>query len=428
MNNGFIDAMQEKILILDGAMGTMLQKYGLRGNNEEFNITHPEIVREIHEAYIAAGADIITSNTFGANRISQAGFGCAEKAGEFARAGAELARDAADAAGRKVFVAGSMGPTGKSLSLPLDISNPAYREVSFDEMAEAYSEQLQGLLKGGVDCLILETCFDALNTKAAIWSIMGNPAARQLPLIISASPLNKGGHLLTGQSVEGFRKSVAHARPLCFGLNCSMGAEDLSQLVGEVASSSPYAVSCYPNAGLPDSCGGYSQGPGQIASAMREMALNGWLNIAGGCCGTTPEHIRAIAEALKDVPPRKLPAGLASEQEIPSKAAELCVGSDVENSVFEAEDLVCEGADLLKIKTDDSVSGKAEVMEAFVRSIATDPYVSAASLCFDASDWNSALAGMKNFPGRCLLDCAKTPLSESQREQMLRLGAEVLPA
>ena len=276
-------ALSERILILDGAMGTMLQRHGLTGNNEPFNLTHPDIVRDIHRAYIAAGADIISTNTFSANRISQAEYGCAGQAQAFARTGAALAREAALAAPRRVWVAGSLGPTGKSLTLAQDLSDPAFRPVSFDEMAEAYAEQVRGLLEGGVDALLLETCFDALNAKAAIYAISGIPEAAALPLLVSVSAGDRSGRTLTGQTLEAFYRSVQHARPLCFGLNCSLGADALAPLVADVAAWAGCAVSCYPNAGLPNEMGQYDETPAQTAAALQRMARSGLLNLAGVC-------------------------------------------------------------------------------------------------------------------------------------------------
>jgi len=315
-------AFAERILILDGAMGTMLQRHGLSGNNETFNLTHPDVVRDIHRAYIEAGADIIETNTFSANRISQADYGCSAQAREFAREGARLAREAADAAPRKVWVAGSLGPTGKSLTLPQDLSNPAWRAVSFDEMAEAYAEQIRGLVESGVDALLLETCFDALNTKAALYAISDIPEAAALPLLISVSVSDRSGRTLTGQTLEAFFRAIRHARPLCFGLNCSLGAADLAPLVADVAAWADCAVSCYPNAGLPNELGAYDEAPATTAAALRKMAQDGLVNLVGGCCGTTPEHIAAIAEAVRHPCAGPPPLRQRSGERQPGRAAE----------------------------------------------------------------------------------------------------------
>jgi homocysteine S-methyltransferase len=252
----------------------------------------------VHEAYIAAGADIIETNTFSCNRISQRDFGLAGEAADLARAGAHIAREAADAAPRKVWVAGSIGPTSKSLSLAPDLSDPAARPYSFDEMATVYREQAEALLEGGADLILIETCFDALNAKAALSAVPEN-----VPVIVSVSVGDRSGRTLTGQTLEAFWTSVRHRNLLAFGLNCSLGADELFPLAEEVARFADVPVICYPNAGLPNEVGGYDQTPGQMAAAVARMAAKGLLNIVGGCCGTTPEHIAALKAALEAHPP-----------------------------------------------------------------------------------------------------------------------------
>ena len=308
--------LENKILVLDGAMGTMIQRFSLseedyrggifsscskelRGNNECLNLTRPDVIKAIHKEYIEAGADIIESNTFSANRISQKEYGCEAFAGQMAYEGARIAREAADEAGRKVWVAGSVGPTSKSLSLSPDVEDPAFRACSFEEMAEAYREQVEGLVRGGVDMILVETCFDALNVKAALSVCPSN-----VPVLVSVSVGDRSGRTLTGQTLEAFYTSVKHAGLMAFGLNCSLGAAELMPLVEEIDSWCGCAVSCYPNAGLPNEMGGYDQGPDEMAAQVRQMAARGLVNIVGGCCGTTPEHIRAIAEAVADLKPR----------------------------------------------------------------------------------------------------------------------------
>ena len=334
------------ILILDGAMGTMIQRYGLteedyrsgrlsdctkelRGNSECLNLTRPEIIKAIHREYIEAGADIIESNTFSANRISQAEYGCEGFAADMAYEGAHLAREVADEAMaafadssercRKVWVAGSIGPTSKSLSLSPDVSDPAFRPYSFDMMKEAYREQAEALLRGGVDLLLIETCFDALNVKAALAAISecrsiettkipvscDSPHNQNFPpVIISVSVGDRSGRTLTGQTLEAFYTSVKHYPIMAFGLNCSLGAAEMTTLLEDVDKWCECAVSCYPNAGLPNEMGGYDQTPEQMGQAVKVMASKGLVNILGGCCGTSPDHIRAIAQAVKGIPAR----------------------------------------------------------------------------------------------------------------------------
>ena len=300
-NETFIQALSQRILILDGAMGTQLQLRGLKGNNESFNLSHPDVIRSIHEAYIAAGADIIETNTFGANRLTQGKNGCAREARQFALEGARLARAAADAAPRKVWVAGSMGPTGESLTLSQYMPLPD--SASYEDLTAAYAEQVQALVEGGVDLLLLETCFDELNAKAAVEAIDSNPQASALPLMISLS-VDSHGRTLTGLLPADFYRNIQFSKPLCFGLNCSQAADALFPFMVDVAAWCDCAVSCYPNAGLPNWAGEYDQTPQEMADALGRMARQGLLNVAGGCCGTTPEHIRAIAQAVSGCAPR----------------------------------------------------------------------------------------------------------------------------
>ena len=448
-------AFAERILILDGAMGTMLQRHGLSSNNETFNLSHPEIVREIHRAYIDAGADILSTNTFSANAISQADYGLSGRAREFARAGAALARAEADAATRRIWVAGSLGPTGKSLTLPQDLSNPAWRACSFDEMAAAYAEQVRGLLEGGADVLLLETCFDALNAKAALYAISGIPEAAALPLLISVSVSDRSGRTLTGQTLEAFFRSVRHARPLCFGLNCSLGAADLAPLVADVASWADCAVSCYPNAGLPNELGAYDEAPGQTAAALRKMAQDGLVNLVGGCCGTTPEHIRAIAEAVQGLAPRPLPApdpapyvsglesvcldvsrsrftniGERTNVAGSRKFARLIAAGDYDTALQVAAGQIENGASVIDINMDDAMLDAPVEMERFLRHIAGDPAVSKAALMIDSSHWDTLLAGLKNAQGRCIVNSISLKEGEAaflaKAREIRRLGAAVV--
>ncbi|MCR5351756.1 MAG: methionine synthase [Bacteroidales bacterium] len=452
---GLEQALADRILILDGAMGTMLQRYGLSGNNETFNRTKPEVIRDIHRAYIAAGAELITTNTFSANRISQAEYGCAEQARDFARAGAQLARTEADHADHPVWVIGSVGPTGKSLTLAQDLSDPTFRPYSFDQMAEAYAEQIQGLLEGGVDALMLETCFDALNTKAAIYAIADIPAASALPLLISVSASDRSGRTLTGQTLEAFYRSVQHARPLTFGLNCSLGAEELAPLVADVASWAGCAVSCHPNAGLPNEMGAYDETPEQTAAALRRMAQDGLVNIVGGCCGTTPEHIRAIAQAVRGIAPRPLPKtdtrlsvnglesvtidmkqsrftniGERTNVAGSRKFAKLIAAGDYDTALQIAAGQIENGASIIDVNMDDAMLDSTVEMEKFLRQIAGDPAVAKAALMIDSSHWETLLAGLKNAQGRSIVNSISLKEGEApfltKAREIRRLGAAVV--
>ena len=436
--------LQDRIYILDGAMGTAIQKYGLgEGNHERLNLTRPDIIKAIHREYIAAGADIIETNTFSANCISQAEYGCEGIAERMAFEGASLARAAADeaaaraasvGAARKVWVAGSMGPTSKSLSLSPDASDPAYRPYSFDEMYKAYRQQADALIRGGADLLIVETCFDALNTKAALKAISdcnkGRRGGDPIPVIVSVSVSDRSGRTLTGQTLEAFYTSVRHYPIMAFGLNCSLGAVELMPLIREAASWCGCGIICYPNAGLPNEMGGYDQSPVEMAGHIRSMASEGLLNIVGGCCGTTPDHIRAIAEAVRGLKPRPLPRNRTETLTVcgletvsidlktnnftnigertnvagSRKFARLISESKYEEALQIAADQIEGGACIIDINMDDAMIDSTGEMEKFLRYISNDPAVSKAALMIDSSHWDTILAGLKNAQGRCIVN------------------------
>lgn len=420
--------LSKRILILDGAMGTMLQRKGLQGNSESFNLTNPETIGEIHNEYIEAGADIITANSFSANSISQSEYNLSEKAGQMAEAAARIARKAADEAPRKIWVAGSVGPTSKSLSLAQNINDPIFRPYSFDGMAEAFEVQIRGLVKGGVDLLLFETCFDALNTKAALYAIGHIPEASDIPIMISASMSDRSGRTLTGQTMEAFYRSVQHCSPLSFGLNCSLGAEEMIPLIAEVASFAACAVSCYPNAGLPNEMGEYDESPSRIAESVRKMALAGSVNIVGGCCGTTPEHIKAVAEAVKGISPRAIPepddvlyvSGLESvavdrrnnftnvgertNVAGSRKFAKLIAAGDYETGLQIAAGQIENGASIIDINMDDAMLDSRLEMEKFLRYVSNDPAVAKAAIMIDSSHWETLVTGLKNAQGKCIIN------------------------
>ena len=463
----------DRILILDGAMGTMIQRYGLteadyrgevfgsiskelKGNNECLNLTRPEIIREIHREYIKAGADIIESNTFSANRISQAEYGCGDYAAQMAYEGAGIARSAADEAaseGRKVWVAGSIGPTSKSLSLSPDVSDPAFRAYSFDQMCQAYREQAEALIRGGADLILIETCFDAINVKAALYAIstiqmdrlmvpqapskLGLTPARgweSVPVIVSVSVGDRSGRTLTGQTLEAFYTSVKHYPLLAFGLNCSLGAAEMAPLLEEAAGWCECLVSCYPNAGLPNEMGGYDQTPAQMAEAVVGLAQKGLVDIVGGCCGTTPEHIAAIAKAVSGLPPHKLSTekgdftdrsltvsgleavrvdlrknnftnvGERTNVAGSRKFARLIAAGEYDQALQIAAKQIEDGATIIDINMDDAMLDSTREMERFVRCISNDPAVAKAALMIDSSHWETILAGLKNAQGKCIVN------------------------
>jgi 5-methyltetrahydrofolate--homocysteine methyltransferase len=335
--------LEQRILILDGAMGTMIQGcklaeadyrgpaacglgghgHDLKGDNDLLVLTRPDVIRAIHNEFLEAGADIIETNTFNATRIAQADYGLESRVREINLAAARLARECADAWSAKTrakprFVAGALGPTNRTATISPDVNDPGFRNVSYDELVAAYTEAIGGLIEGGVDLLLVETVFDTLNAKAALFAIEQyfDRHAMRLPIIVSGTITDASGRTLSGQTPEAFWNSVRHVRPLAVGLNCALGAALMRPYIEEIARVADTFVSCYPNAGLPNpmSDTGYDETPATTARLLGDFARNGFVNIVGGCCGTTPAHIRAIAEAVKDLPPRKLTTTEAAEE------------------------------------------------------------------------------------------------------------------
>lgn len=320
--------LDKHIMMIDGAMGTMIQRHklfeadyrgerfknwqlDLKGNNDLLCLTQPQIIKDIHREYLDAGADIIETNTFNAQRVSLADYQMESLAFEINVAGASLARQAvdeylADHPNEQKFVAGAIGPMNKTLSLSPDVNQPGYRAITFDEVMSAYYEQIDALVKGGVDIFLVETIFDTLNAKAAIFAIKKYSREQniELPIMISGTITDASGRTLSGQTLEAFFISVMHANPISIGLNCALGAEQMRPHVEELASLADCYVSCYPNAGLPNAMGEYDETAEEMAEIVGSFAKEGWLNLVGGCCGTTPDHIRAIAKVMKQIQPR----------------------------------------------------------------------------------------------------------------------------
>lgn len=445
----------DRILMLDGAMGTVLQaRFPGASNFETLNLSDPDAIQAVHEAYIAAGADIIETNSFGANRISQEEYGLQDKAREMALQAARIARKAADKAKRRVLVAGSVGPTGKSLSLASDALDPAYRKYDFDDLVEVYGEQIGALAEGGVDLILLETCFDALNVKAAIYAM--DKLGLDLPLAVSVSVSDRSGRTLTGQTIEAFYHSVEHGRLWAFGLNCSLGAQELTPLVEELAGFASCRVLCYPNAGLPNELGEYDQTPAQMAAQMRSMASRGILNIAGGCCGTTPEHIAAIAREISGCKPRALrPApenllvlsglepvyvdrtrsnftnvGERTNVAGSRKFARLIAAGQYDEALQIAAGQIEGGAGIIDVNMDDAMLDSAAQMRTFLRHISSDPAVAKAALMVDSSDWETVLQGLKNAQGKCIVNSISLKEGEEvflmKAREIRRLGAAMI--
>jgi len=329
--NALKTAAAERILLLDGAMGTMIQRHRLseedyrgerfsginrdvKGNNDLLTLTQPQIIRRIHLDYLEAGSDIIETNTFSATSISQADYGMEELVFELNVEAAKLCREAADEISAKTpdkprFVAGGLGPTNRTASISPDVNRPEYRNVSFDELVAAYGEQTRALIKGGVDVILIETVFDTLNAKAAGFAVLQTfeETGVELPIMVSGTITDKSGRNLSGQTPEAFWYSMRHLKPFSIGLNCSFGAQDLRPSVAAIAAVADTLISVYPNAGLPNEMGEYDETPDMTAGFLRDWARDGLVNIVGGCCGTTPDHIRAIARAVEGFAPRKIP-------------------------------------------------------------------------------------------------------------------------
>ncbi len=458
------EEMKKRMLRLDGATGTQIQRYSLteedfrrdvfadtpiplKGDNECLNLTRPDVISAVHKAYIEAGADIIETNTFSANRISQKEYGLESHVREMAFAGARIARAAADKAGRKVWVAGSIGPTSKSLTLAPDINRPAERPYGFDGMAASYREQVEALIEGGVDLLLIETAFDALNVKAALYAVQ--QVRDGFPVIVSVSVSDRSGRTLTGQTLEAFYTAVRHYPLTAFGVNCSLGADGLLPLVKDIAAFSDVPLICYPNAGLPNELGGYDQTPAQMAAEMARF--DGLLNIAGGCCGTSPEHIQAIPQ-LSPAPlrsprneltvsglesylidTRKRNFTLVGERTNVAgsrKFARLIAAGDYDAALEVAADQIEGGAGIIDINMDDAMLDGPRAMETFVRTLQNDPAVAKAALMIDSSHWECILAGLKNAQGKCIVNSISLKDGEAafleKAKEIHRLGAAMV--
>lgn len=438
---------EDRIYILDGAMGTMIQHHGCYGsdfNSELLNLEHPDLIRDIHEAYIDAGADIISTNSFGANALVQASHGMADNVWEMAFAAAKIAREAADASNRKVYVAGSAGPTGRMWN------------TDFDTFVDAYSVQFDALMKGGVDLILLETCFSSLNAKAAIYAL--EKTGCSLPLIISATVSDRSGRMLTGQTLESFYYSVEHAPGLVgFGINCALGASEMIPLVNEISRFSKYPTIFYPNAGLPDELGQYRETPQSMASTIGAVADKGLINIVGGCCGTTPEHIAAVVSAVRGKSPRKIiPPDYIRDPLVVSglecvtidssrnftnvgertnvagsrKFARLIASGDYKAAIEVAAEQVSGGADIIDVNMDDPMLDAASCMTRFLKEVSFEPAVAKAALMIDSSQWDTVTAALKCVLGKSIVNSIS--LKDGEQEflrkalEIRRLGAAMV--
>ena len=461
--------MGERILLLDGAMGTMIQRARLaeedyrgerfrnwskelRGNNDLLCLTQPRLVRDIHAQYLEAGADIIETNTFNSTSVALADYGMEELARELNVAAARLATDVAREweekdPSRPRFVAGVLGPTNKTASLSPDVNDPGYRAITFDALVAAYTEALEGLLEGGIDLVLVETVFDTLNAKAALVAIESTFEARgeRLPLIISGTITDASGRTLSGQTTEAFYNSVRHARPVAIGLNCALGAKELRPYVEELAGLAEAPVSCHPNAGLPNAFGEYDDTPESMAGQIGEWAREGWLNVAGGCCGTTPEHIRAMAHALQGVAPRRAPARppalrLAGLEPLDiderslfvnvgertnvtgSKAfARLVLADDYAGALSVARQQVDNGAQLIDVNMDEAMLDSEKAMSRFLSLIAAEPDIARVPIMIDSSKWSVIEAGLKCVQGKGIVNSISLKEGEEEFLRQARL-------
>jgi len=464
--------LERRILILDGAMGTTIQGYRLsegdfrgkrfassarelKGNNDLLTLTRPQVIAEIHTQYLEAGADIIETNTFNSNAPSQADYGLESLAYELNHAAAGIAREAADRfsdrdPGRPRFVAGVLGPTNKTASISPDVNDPGFRNIRFDELVAAYADALAGLVDGGADLILLETIFDTLNAKAAVFAIesLFDRRGRRLPVIVSGTITDQSGRTLTGQTPEAFWNSVRHARPIAVGLNCALGAKLMRPYIEELSNVADTCISCYPNAGLPNPLSetGYDETPEYTSGLLKEFAESGFLNIVGGCCGTTPEHIRAIADAVRALPPRVPPAGekklrLSGLEPLNigdgslfvnvgertnvtgSRAfARLILAGDYQEGLAVARQQVENGAQLIDVNMDEAMLDSEKAMTRFLSLVASEPDISRVPVMIDSSRWPVIEAGLKCLQGKCVVNSISLKEGEAEFVRQARLA------
>src|SRR5690554_2692501 len=471
-------SLNQRILMLDGGMGTMIQERKLseadyrgerfanwhldvRGNNDLLVLTQPDLIRDIHLAYLEAGADIIETNTFNATCIAMADYEMEALTREINVAAARLAREAADqitaqTPDRPRYVAGVLGPTNRTCSISPDVNDPGFRNVTFDGLVEAYTESIDGLLEGGIDIILIETIFDTLNAKAAIYAIEHyfEQHSIRLPVMISGTITDASGRTLSGQTTEAFWNSVRHARPISIGLNCALGPKELRQYVEELSRVADTYVSVHPNAGLPNAFGGYDETPEQMAEALREWAQSGFVNMVGGCCGTTPDHIRVIREALLDQAPRKIPE-LAVECRLSglepmnigaetlfvnvgertnvtgsAKFRRLIKEGDYETALEVARQQVENGAQIIDINMDEGMLDAEAAMNRFLNLIASEPDISRVPIMLDSSKWHVMEEGLKRIQGKGVVNSISLKEGEenfiAQARKIRKYGAAVV--
>ncbi|MEX2454674.1 MAG: methionine synthase [Rhodospirillaceae bacterium] len=470
--------MAERILLLDGGYGTRIQTLELseqayrgnrafardkavKGNHDLLNLTQPDAIRKIHDIYLSAGADIVSTNTFNANRISQADYAMEDQVYELNRCGARIAREAVEAARaadpeRTCFVAGVMGPTNRTASLSSNVNDPGHRSVTFDELVETYREAAEGLLDGGADILMIETVFDTLNAKAAVFGIQSvfEDRGREWPIMISGTITDASGRTLSGQTPEAFWVSVEHAKPLIAGLNCALGAKQLRPHLQSFSRACSTFVSVHPNAGLPNEFGVYDDSPESMAARIREFAVNGLVNVVGGCCGTTPEHVRAIADAVRGIAPRPLPepkhvtrlsgleplrldsvTGFVNVGERTNVAGSikfkrLIIDENYTDAVEIARQQVANGAQIIDVNMDEGMLDAEEAMTRFLHLIAAEPDICRVPIMVDSSKWSVIEAGLRCIQGKGVVNSISLKEGEEkfieQARRVQRFGAAVV--
>ena len=442
--------LKERILLLDGAMGTMIQSYrlqesdfrgerfadhdrDLKGNNDLLSLTRPDIIRDIHAAFLDAGADIIATNTFNSTAIAMADYGLQDVVYEMNREGARLARDIADEKStpdKPRFVTGVLGPTNRTASISPDVNKPGFRNITFMELAQAYTTAIRGLVEGGADILLVETVFDTLNAKAALFAIESffETSGSRLPVIVSGTITDASGRTLTGQTNAAFWHSVRHVNPFAVGLNCALGAKDLREHIQELSNLADTHVSIHPNAGLPNEFGEYDETPEYMADILEEFARNGFLNIVGGCCGTTPEHIQRLHEQVCSRPPRSIPeipsfcrlSGLEALTITPAanfinigertnvagspKFLRLIKEGKLDEALEIARQQVENGAQIIDVCMDEGLLDSEQLMQEFLLLVAGEPDISRVPMMIDSSRWSVIEAGLRCVQGKCIVN------------------------
>jgi len=468
MKKDIYNEISNRVLVLDGAMGTMIQRYildesgfrgdrfrdfpySVKGNNDLLSLTQPQIITEIHEQYLSAGSDIIETNTFNSNRISLSDYHMESLVYEINKTAAQLAAEAAEkytllTPGKPRFVAGAIGPTNKMSSMSPDVNDPAFRAVTFDDLYNVYAEQVNGLLDGGVDLLLVETIFDTLNAKAAVMAILDIRKERNIsvPLMISGTVTDASGRTLSGQTVDAFLTSLSHSELFSIGLNCSLGAKELRPFLEELSMKAPFYVSVYPNAGLPNQFGEYDESPEKMSVFIRDFLANGFANIIGGCCGTTPDHIRLFAEAASDATPRQVPPakhelslsglepltvfkgsnfiniGERTNVSGSRQFARLIRDEKYEEALVVARQQVENGAQIIDVNMDEAMLDSEKAMTRFLNMVASDPDVAKVPIMIDSSKWSVIEAGLKCVQGKAIVNS----ISLKEGEEAFRERAE----